>query len=107
MRRPKRVRLSRAKGFKLPEGAVVVARPSRWGNPFRIGAPDPETGEPMTREAAVSHYRALVHAPEQAELRAAVRRELKGKDLACWCSLDGPCHADALIAIANQDHGPD
>jgi hypothetical protein len=30
------------------------------------------------------------------------RRELKGRDLACWCSLDGPCHADVLIEIANS-----
>ena len=30
------------------------------------------------------------------------RRELAGHDLACWCSLDGPCHADVLIEIANS-----
>jgi hypothetical protein len=106
MPHPKRLQLSRKKGFRLPDGAVVVARPSRWGNPFRIGAPDSHTGEPMTREAAVGHYRAFIRAPEQAELRAAARRELKGKDLACWCSLDGPCHADELIAVANAAEAP-
>jgi hypothetical protein len=98
---PSRIQLSRARGWRLPAGAVVVSRPSRWGNPFRIGAPDPETGAPLSRERAVALYREFVRAPEQASLREAARRELKGKDLACWCPLDGPCHADELIAIAN------
>ena len=42
MTRPARIRLSRAKGWRKPEGAVVVARPSRWGNPWpvdRMAAP--------------------------------------------------------------------
>ena len=99
---PSRVQLSRARGWRLPAGAVVVARPSRWGNPFRIGAPYPETGSPLDRERAVALYREFIRAPEQAGLREAARRELKGKSLACWCSLDGPCHADELIAIANE-----
>jgi hypothetical protein len=29
------------------------------------------------------------------------RRELSGKDLACWCPLDSPCHGDVLLEIAN------
>jgi hypothetical protein len=32
---------------------------------------------------------------------AEARRELRGRDLACWCSLDGPCHADVLLKVAN------
>lgn len=30
-----------------------------------------------------------------------IRRELAGKDLACWCPLGQPCHADVLLEIAN------
>lgn len=26
---------------------------------------------------------------------------LRGKNLACWCPLDGPCHADVLLEVAN------
>ena len=33
----KRIQLRRTKGWRKPEGAVVVARPSKWGNPFRVG----------------------------------------------------------------------
>lgn len=35
----KRVQLRRAKGWRKPEGAIVVARPSKWGNPFRYRTP--------------------------------------------------------------------
>jgi hypothetical protein len=31
-----------------------------------------------------------------------VRRELAGKDLACWCPLDRPCHGDVLLRFANS-----
>jgi hypothetical protein len=26
---------------------------------------------------------------------------LRGKNLACWCRLDQPCHADVLLEIGN------
>ncbi|NLH45606.1 MAG: DUF4326 domain-containing protein, partial [Acholeplasmataceae bacterium] len=28
--------------------------------------------------------------------------ELKGKNLACWCSLNSPCHADVLLRLSNR-----
>lgn len=34
---------------------------------------------------------------------AQIRAELAGRDLACWCPLDQPCHADVLLEIANGD----
>jgi len=36
-RRPKRIQLKRAKGWRLPHDAAIVSRPTKWGNPFRIG----------------------------------------------------------------------
>jgi Protein of unknown function (DUF3631)/Domain of unknown function (DUF4326) len=35
------------------------------------------------------------------ELCAEIRSALHGRDLACWCPLDQPCHADVLLEIAN------
>jgi hypothetical protein len=35
------------------------------------------------------------------DLREQARGELRGKDLACWCALDEPCHGDVLLEIAN------
>ena len=95
---PHRLQLHRTRGYRRPEGAVVVSRPSRWGNPYRIGAPHPDTGAPMTRSEAIDLYRQRV-LPALAD-RA--RRELRGHDLACWCPLDEPCHADVLLEAANR-----
>jgi hypothetical protein len=33
---------------------------------------------------------------------AEIRAELRGKNLACWCPLDAPCHADVLLELANS-----
>ena len=93
MGKPRRLKLSRQKGARLPQGAVVVARPTKWGNPYR---PDK-----LTRAEAVANYRRDLLAGKLKVSVADARSELAGHDLACWCSLDGPCHADVLIEIAN------
>jgi hypothetical protein len=53
----------------------------------------------MDQAAVVAIYRYRVDTPAT---RAKIRRHLAGKDLACWCPLDQPCHADVLLEIANQ-----
>lgn len=93
----RRIRLSRAKGFRLPANAVVVSRPSVWGNPFKIGEKMLD-GSVLTREKAVELYEQWVR---NRDWQRVIRRRLRGKDLACWCPLDQPCHADVLLRIAN------
>lgn len=112
---PKRVQLRRTKGWRKPEGAIVVARPSKWGNPWVVhehtdacdereqwGCP---TYVANDREGAVTHFRHAVLFPvsPQPEVPTPdeIRTELAGKDLACWCPLNQPCHADFLLEIAN------
>ena len=92
---PVRVQLRRTKGWRKPEGAVVVARPSRWGNPFRIGVDGDRT-------RCVTRYREALVRGELAFSVTEVRGELAGLDLACWCPTDTPCHADVLLEVANQ-----
>jgi Domain of unknown function (DUF4326) len=95
---PTRIQLRRTKGWRKPEGAIVVSRlgkpnRNRWANPFVIG------DHAKDRAHAVQLYREwLLHSPV---LRAAVVRELRGRDLTCWCPLDQPCHADVLLDVAN------
>jgi hypothetical protein len=81
----------------MPDGAVYVGRPTKWGNPFAIGAPHPEHGRRMTRAEAIDLYAASV----DDDLAAAARAELRGKDLVCWCAPDARCHADVLLQLAN------
>lgn len=116
---PKRVRLSRTRGWRMPENAVSVARPGRWGNFYRVGQPMcPATirrwGHRLRDFAnrdhacvdaaeAVGRFRAVLIFDEA--IHAHLRAELAGKDLACWCALDKPCHADVLLEIANAAPG--
>jgi hypothetical protein len=90
---PQRFQRSRRKGARLPDGAVVVTRPTKWGNPHPLSLGRPE---------AVRRYREDLLAGRLAITVEDVRRELRGRDLACYCPLDGPCHADVLLTVANE-----
>ncbi|ARC56014.1 hypothetical protein AS850_02865 [Frondihabitans sp. 762G35] len=109
--KPKRIQLSRRKGWKKPDGAVVVSRPSKWGNPYRVAGP-------IDADSAVKMFRDLVEKVSSdsvepklrhdglgvwdRDVRTTIRTDLAGRDLACWCPLDLPCHADVLLEIANE-----
>ncbi len=107
-REPRRIQRKRTKGWRMPEGTVYVGRPTRWGNPFRVGekilnkTPLWITHEFIVGDAdhAVRLYRAYIGS--SANRVAGMIPELGGKDLACWCPLDQPCHADVLLKLANQ-----
>ena len=71
---------------------VYVGRPTKWGNPFKIG-------KDGTREEVVKKYRLWLM--DDPILMADVKYELKGHNLICWCS-PLPCHADILLKIANE-----
>jgi len=88
-----RFQRSRKRGAHLPEHVVVVTRPTRWGNPHPL-----ELG----RAEAVRRYREDLLAGRLEVTVDDVKHELRGRDVACYCPLDGPCHADVLLAIANE-----
>jgi hypothetical protein len=98
MSKPKRIQRSRAKGWKIPENAIYVGRPTVWGNPYVVGS-ELMNGETLTAEKAVALYEQ--HLADNFSERD-IRHCLRGKDLACWCALDEPCHADVLLRIANS-----
>lgn len=92
MSAPVRVQLKREKGWRMPPNTVKVTRPGKWGNPFKAGP-----GE--TSHFAVSCFRD--HIREHPEIAEDSKRELRGKNLACFCKLTHECHADVLLEIAN------
>ncbi|RZT83311.1 uncharacterized protein DUF4326 [Pseudonocardia sediminis] len=92
---PQRIRLRRKKGWRKPDGAVLVTRPGPWGNPFDV--------REMGREPAITEHRRWLF--EQPDLVERVRDELAGHDLCCWCDPDQLCHADTLIEVANSRPG--
>lgn len=152
---PERIQLRRTEGWRKPEGAIVVARPTKWGNPFTYRSESPahgglvryRAGNPYvfeyegrisrdgmrhdywgpdgtvtefwvrfaTRAEIVELFRRTLLEPD-AGMRGAwpsrggrfanftigeAQQALAGRDLACWCPLDQPCHADVLLELAN------
>lgn len=93
--KPQRIQRKRTKGWRMPENTVYVGRGSKWGNAFTI--------ERYGRAIAVQMFRDYIghqnspHGFEPDEIA-----HLRGKNLACWCPPDQPCHADVLLEIANQ-----
>jgi Domain of unknown function (DUF4326) len=93
---PQRIQRQRTRGWRMPAHTVYVGRPTPWGNPFVVGK------DVATAAEAVARYRQwLVDTAAGQALAARARRELGGKDVACWCRLDQPCHGDVLLALAN------
>lgn len=105
----------------MPPDAIYVGRPTRWGNPYRPGRtccfggamlPPLGTGD-WEREVRHERFRAVC--PDVATsvvwycellsrcptLVNEARHLLRGHDLACWCPLDQPCHADVLIELTD------
>ena len=95
MSEPKRIQRKRTKGWRMPENTVYVGRPGIWGNPYVVGKGFPRI---QTAAEAVERYRAKCYGP----VHYAGTSILRGKDLACWCPLDQPCHADVLLEWANR-----
>ena len=109
---PRRIQLSRAKGWRKPPGAVVVARPTKWGNPFTVSAAVEAGIRPDRAHGfCVRCFEYWLRGDRQhwmgPESDAAAARildalpDVRGRDLACWCPLDSPCHADVLLDMAN------
>lgn len=100
----------RTKGWRAPANSVCVTRPSKWGNPYKVGETyfvmpvhDVTVVENTTAAQAVAMFAAWVH--ESTDPRAAWIRdhvhELAGKTLLCWCPQPGPCHAHVLAELAD------
>lgn len=106
---PRRVQRQRLKGWRMPENTVCVDRSSWWGNPFPVGG---NLQHPLGHLGMVqvrNHHHAVVlfdnwldTTDEGRAMLAAAKVELRGKNLACFCSLGVPCHADILLVRVNK-----
>jgi Domain of unknown function (DUF4326) len=132
MTKPIRLQLFRTKGFRLQDasrfrnglGAVRVARPSKWGNPFVVGVRAAGFAVAADEARILAHYAdfrknvdlwdrwpladAATAVQAFREMRCnktfveRARKDLRGKNLACWCKAGEPCHADVLLELANS-----
>lgn len=94
----------------IPEGAILVDRTTKWGNPFKIGASKWRLGivvgvgedDKLTREESIERYRWMLFNTEMGATLMTQIDELRGNDLVCWCA-PLPCHADILLEVANKE----
>ena len=117
---PERIQRKRTKGWRMPEGAIYVGRPTIYGNPFAIGTVVDRIamGRSAVAEITIQNAEQAAEAFRQwldgkpflagghdlapePPIAADIRAALRGHDLACWCPLDSPCHADVLLELAN------
>lgn len=125
--KPRRIQRRRTAGWRMPPNTVYVGRTrggfafaKAYANPFRVGGwfkigdprragfawleahPDYADGtftKIESREQAVAFFKLY---RERYPFTEAELAEIRGKDLACWCPLDQPCHADVLLRLAND-----
>jgi hypothetical protein len=84
----------------MPSNTVYVGRPSKWGNQHSL----PKNATDEERQKAVDYYKSyLLYMTAPHSLESDFLKELRGKNLACWCPLDKPCHADVLLRFANNN----
>lgn len=120
---PVRIQRKRTKGWKMPPNTVCVTRPGKWGNPFYGDVLGPELAVKLYRDLVAGIWDpSLLKDKDDAtfslayrcrhiwierfrrsafDIQSAMNIELKGKNLACFCKPDEPCHADVLLEIAN------
>lgn len=125
---PERIQRRRVKGWRLPAGAKIVDRSSRWGNPFAVRRRDLVPAEwvvvpiremprfvsgvevgTIAADTVLARFesRTEAHADAVARYRMWFPTSglditlLTGHDLACPCPPEYPCHADVLLELAN------
>lgn len=120
---PIRIQRRRIKGWKMPANTVSVCRPGQWGNPFRVGGyfaigrgrgiPGFAWLEALDEKYADARFTRIADEAQAVEFFRIYRErypddlsELRGKNLACFCALDQPCHADVLLELANAPPSP-
>jgi hypothetical protein len=123
IKQPIRVQRKRTKGFKLPPNTKCVNRGTQWGNPFRVEyLSNGLWGVKTSVEAYFEILTTNCHAAYKSQRRATedaikcykilvegnilIKNDivvaLQGYNLACFCPISSPCHADILLKIANE-----
>src|SRR5262245_45322412 len=111
--KPRRVQLSRAKGWRMPANTVKVDRTTPFGNPFSIKDYGHDKAVTLHHAWITGHLterlpgKTLQMLERKRQEVLAALPSLRGKNLACWCRLPEPgqadnCHAATLLELANR-----
>lgn len=83
-----RIQRKRSKGWTMPDNTKYVGRGSKWGNPYKVA-------DCQSITECLTLYKE--HLRKQLQAGSLNLSELQGKNLACWCPVGSPCHADILL----------
>lgn len=104
---PERIQRQRTKGWRMPPNTVSVCRPGPYGNPYTLKkarywgwqGTDAELTQFCVDRFREDWQNALKSYPYTPFDKPVYLGPLKGKNLACWCKVGSPCHADVLLEI--------
>lgn len=120
-----RIQRKRTKGFKLPPNTKCVNRGTKWGNPIKLVEGQIYIDASHRRKEldpwvwynvgdindVVYLFSKLIDGTKfqnndlqywADHFSKLDTKQLEGKNLACFCSLDSPCHADILLEHVNS-----
>ncbi len=119
--RPVRIQRSRQSKQVSPNGLPIayVGRPGKFGNPFTFhgamvdAAMDIRDGgidvpKHLQDKAWIEYARGILiqkyknYLEKNPGIVELALKELKGKNLSCWCKIGEPCHADVLLELVNR-----
>lgn len=112
MTQPERIQRRRTAGWRMPPNTMSVTRPGKHGNPYYPGCGIgygrfDDTGMPLTYDLTDPRVQVMFfkwHLDDMKKYQPAEYEAylapLRGKNLACWCKIGAPCHADYLLEIA-------
>lgn len=104
---PQRVQRKRTRGWKMPEETIYVGRPTKWGNPYKLNEWTKISGGRVyikNLNGTIDWYRdhLMNMLRNSGQTKKEFFKEIREKNLACWCPPDQLCHADILLKIANS-----
>jgi len=82
---------TRVVNIRVSQYDIYIGRPSKWGNPYRIGVDG-------TREEVIEKYKVFIR--NRPDLLGSLE-ELRGKRLGCFCA-PLACHGDVLVEILEE-----
>jgi hypothetical protein len=85
----------------MPPNSKSVARPHKWGNPYKVKDYGLERAIALFRDGILGKDLSSEKGRELAR-KGKDLSELRGKNLGCNCPLDQSCHADVLLELANK-----
>lgn len=97
---PQRIQRKREKGFRLPPNTICITRGTRYGNPYKVGEVNRDTGEVVTLEKCLEYFEFYLHRKYPGAALDEFLAPLRAADfIACFCPPESKCHGDIYLRL--------